>query len=357
MTKYLLNKFHSNKCTAAEVDEFYTWISGEQADINLFRSYWDEIDIEDNPDLERSQARLNKVHHTINLNQSKRTGDKKHDLFGKRTRIVRLFSKVAAVLILPVLTLYIYIQFFQSDRFDYLGDSSLYEVVAPPNSRTQFELSDGTVVWLNQGSKLTYPHHFSGSTRTVQLDGEAYFDVAKNKEIPFIVESGNLAVKAVGTSFNVKAFKDDVKFETSLESGKVIILNGPKDNTVEVCEMEPGERFVFDENTKKYSLKQEDLTAYVSWKEGKLIFRENPLNEVVDRLSRWYNVEIQLEDPGLEYLTITATFVDEPLEQVLEMMESIAPISYTVYGRSKKSDGTFTEKKILIGKKGGNNIN
>jgi len=259
--------------------------------------------------------------------------------------------------VLPVLTLYVYIQFFESDRFDYLSDSSKYEVVAPPNSRTQFELSDGTVVWLNQGSKLTYPHHFVGSTRSVQLDGEAYFEVATNKEIPFVVQAGNLAVKAVGTSFNVKSFREDLKFETSLESGKVIILNGSKDDAKEVCEMIPGEHFVFDENTNKYSLHEEDLTAYVSWKEGKLVFRENPLDEVVERLSRWYNVKIQLEDPGLEYLTFTATFVDEPLEQVLEMMESIAPISYTIIARSKKSDGTFTEKKVLIHKKGGNQIN
>ncbi len=357
MTKYLLNKFHSNKCTAAEVDDFYAGISHGKIDINLFQSYWDEIGVEENPDRELAQARLDKVHHTINLNQSKRIGEKQHNLSGKTVRIVRLLSRVAAVLMLPVLTLYIYIQFFQSDRFDYLSDSSKYEVVAPPNSRTQFELADGTVVWLNQGSKLIYPHHFYGSTRSVQLDGEAYFEVATNKEIPFVVYSGNLAVKAVGTAFNVKSFSEDVKFETSLESGRVIILNGPRDNAGEVCEMKPGERFVFDENTNKYTLKQEDLTAYVSWKEGKLVFRENPMNEVVERLSRWYNVEIELEDPGLEYLTFTATFVDEPLEQVLEMMESIAPITYTITARNKKRDGTFTEKKILIRKKGGNEIN
>ncbi len=354
MTKYLLNKFHSNKCTSNEVDEFYAGISQGKIDIKLFRSYWDEIAIEENPDQELAQSRLDKVHHTINLNQSKRIEERGHKLPGKTIRMVKLFSKAAAILMLPVLTLYVYIQFFQSDSFDYLSDSARYEVVAPPNSRTQFELADGTMVWLNQGSKLVYPNRFVGGTRTVQLEGEAYFEVASNKEIPFIVESGNLAVKAVGTSFNVKSFSDDIKFETSLESGKVIILNGNKDNAVEVCEMDPGERFVYDESTNSYSLNKEDLTAYVSWRDGKLIFRDNPLTEVVERLSRWYNVKIQLEDPGLEYLTITATFVDEPLEQVLEMMKSIAPISYTIITRSKKSDGTFTEKKVLIHKKGGN---
>jgi len=357
MTKYLLNKFHSNKCTSKEVDEFYAGISQGQIDINLFRSYWDEIDIEENPDRELAQSRLDKVHHTINLNHSKQIRSKEQFASTKTIRLIKLISKVAAIVMLPVLTLYVYIQFFQTDSFDYLSDSSQYEIVAPKNSRTQFELSDGTKVWLNQDSKLVYPYRFTGSTRTVQLEGEAYFEVASNKEIPFIVESGNLAVKAVGTSFNVKSFNDDVKFETSLESGKVIILNGKKDNAVEVCEMDPGERFVFDESTNNYSLKKEDLTAYVSWRDGKLIFRDNPLNEVVERLSRWYNVEIQLGDPGLEYLTFTATFVDEPLEQVLEMMESIAPISYTFIPRSKKSDGTFTEKKVIINKKGGNHSN
>jgi ferric-dicitrate binding protein FerR (iron transport regulator) len=213
-------------------------------------------------------------------------------------------------------------------------------------------LPDGTAVWLNHGSKLIYPNRFAGKFRTVKLVGEGYFDVSHNKQMPFIVEAKGMEIKALGTSFNIKAF-DGSDFETTLESGKVVVSKEDTGNGDKICEMVPGEHFTFNTSTNKFILRKENLLKYVSWKDGKLVFIDDPIDRVIDRLGHWYNVKITLKDQDLKPLTYTATFVDETLDQVLEMMADISPISYTVINRSKLKDGTFSEKEILIFKKGG----
>ena len=358
MDKKLLNKFISNQCTSNEINGFFDWLEEHCADKLkeefLFRSYWDDIKITDNPDDEFAQRRLDRIHHTINLNQSKQIEDTKIRFFPRKTaRLIKLISRVAAILLIPVLTLLVYTHFFQSELYSLLNVSQKYEIVSPPGSRIQFELSDGTKVWLNHGSKMVYPQRFIGDTRTVHLIGEGYFDVAPDKTKPFIVEAQGMTVKAVGTSFNIKAYADDIDFETTLESGKVIVLRNTNGSQSEVCQMQPGEHFVFNETTNKYSLQTENPSKYVSWKDGKLVFKDDHLNKVAERLSHWYNVNVSLKDPELRSLTYTATFIDETLDQVLEMMEVVTPISYTVSERQKMADGTYSPKEVLIYKKGG----
>ena len=358
MNKELLHKFISNKCSPNEIDDFFyhleNYPSEELTDKFVFKNFWDDIDLVENPNGEYAQRRLDKIHHRINLNQSEHV---KAKLYPKRKfRFVNLLSKAAAILLIPVLVLLFYTYHYQSALYAQLDVTPNYEIVSPPSSRVQFKLPDGTNVWLNQGSKMIYPQHFKGDSRIVQLVGEGYFDVAHDEKKPFIVETENVAVKAVGTSFNVKACAGDVNFEATLESGKVVLLKDTNGRRSEICEMKPGDQFIFNETTTKYSLKTVNPAKYTCWKDGKLIFTEDHLNEVAERLSRWYNVKITLADPSLNSLTYTATFVDENLDQVLEMMEYIMPISYSVSARKRLLDGTFSEKEILIYKKGGRTI-
>ena len=206
-------------------------------------------------------------------------------------------------------------------------------------------------VWLNHGSKMVYPQWFTGKTRTVRLEGEGYFEVAHDPAIPFIVESGEMVVKAVGTEFNVRAYKDDPDFETTLRSGKVIIQRKNKSRELTLCDMSPGQHLVFDNTTNTFSLKTGELSKYTSWKDGKLIFKDDTMDKVAERLSRWYNVKVIIKDPEINEITCTATFIDESLSQVLEMMEIVTPISFTVSQRQKMTDGTYSQKEISIYKK------
>ncbi|WP_430973763.1 FecR family protein [Sunxiuqinia rutila] len=358
MDKRLLHKFVSDQCTSKEIDEFFASLDKlHKVDLknkSLFENYWNDIDITENPNTEAAQRRLDRIHHSINLNQSNPKRDTKTlFLISKKLKVSPFLSRVAVFLLMPILTLLIYTHFIQPEIYSLLSMSSKYEIEAPAGSRTHFVLPDGTKVWLNQGSKLVYPKWFTGGVREVGLIGEGYFDVAPDKKKPFIVEANGMAVKAVGTSFNVRAYADNENFETTLESGKVIVLKNGNDINSEVCDMQPGDHFSFNKLSNKYSITKVNTSKYVSWKDGKLVFKDDGLGVVADRLSRWFNVKVTIADPDLNSLSYTATFIDESLDQVLEMMEVVTPISYTFSSRHKLSDGTFSEKEILIYKKGG----
>ena len=355
MDKKLLNKFITNKCTSSEVDSVITWVQkqpDQSAEDSLFRNYWDKIELSEVTDADHARQRLDRIHHTINLNQSGRVSTNNIRFLNiPKLSLTQWFSRVAVVLLIPVITLLIYTQLFQSGQYAVQETDQKVEVISPQGSRIFLELSDGTKVWLNHDSKMIYPQKFTGNVRTVKLLGEGYFEVAHNKAKPFIVESNGMMVKAVGTSFNVRAYNDGSDFETTLESGKVIIQENIGSKKTTAINMLPGQHFILDAATNQYSLKTEELTKYVSWKEGKLIFKDDHLDKVVEQLSRWFDVKIILSDVKLKDLTCTGTFVNETLPQVLEMMEFVTPISFSVSERKKLPDGTYSKKEILIYKK------
>ncbi|MGE4586328.1 MAG: FecR family protein [Mangrovibacterium sp.] len=347
MDKKLLKKFITNKCTSTEVDKVFRWVQKQSDQASgkiLFKTFWDEIKATDKMDKNLALKRLDRIHHIINIRKSEQIAT---SIFRKKRFLIQLISKAAAILLIPVITLFIYTRFIQPERIDY----QLNEIISPSGSRTFLELSDGTKVWLNHGSKMIYPQIFTGKIRTVKLSGEGYFEVAHDKTKPFIVETGNMAVKAVGTAFNVKAYQDDVDFETTLETGKVIVLKKAPNKNLTVCEMSPGQHLIFNSISNYYSIETGELAKYVSWKEGKLVFNDDHMDQVAQRLSRWYNVEIDIKDPDVKKLTYTATFIDESLDQILEMLEVVTPISFTIQERQKMPDGTYSKKKILIEKK------
>lgn len=350
MDPKLLKKFAANKCTSEEVDAVFDWVRKDKsAGKNLLKPIWDQLEFPEATDPEAALQRLYKIHHTININRREH-GNKIRFFPATKLPPLRMLSRAAAILLIPVITLLLYTALFQPELYEALNAMQEYEVVSPPGSRTCLKLADGTKVWLNYDSRMIYPQRFTGKTRTIRLEGEAYFEVAPDRSKPFIVELQHIAVKAVGTSFNVKAYPGDPDIETTLESGKVIIQSDAGQKQ-EICKMEPGQHFVFSQASHQYSLRQEDPARYVSWREGKLIFKDDRLDQVARRLSRWYNIQVKLKDPELSSLTYTATFVDETVDQILEMLEIVTPISYTVTERKKLPDGTYSEKEILIHKK------
>ncbi len=345
MNLKLLDKFANNKCNPDELLEVLNWIqqTEEQSGQIVLKQYWDIIKADEKADSNLSQQRLDRIHHRINLSRPERILlGKDRSLVLKKTYILQLLSKIAVALLIPVITLFIYTRFFQAD---FIATNT---IISPHGSRIFLELSDGTKVWLNHGSKLIYPQKFIGDTRTVMLSGEGYFLVAHNPARPFIVESKEIQVKAVGTVFNVRAYDDGSDYETTLESGKILVQKRLRDNESIICTMTPGQHFSLNHKTTKYSLKSEETFKYVAWKDGKLIFDDDRLDRVAERLSQWYNVDIILKDPKLIGLTYKATFVDENLSQILDMMQVVMPIYCVEVKREKSSDGVFMKKKIVI---------
>lgn len=284
----------------------------------------------------------------LNIDEHKAYQNVSGKLFSKKkVDFLTLLQRVAAILLLPVLiatAIFYYSQRNHTQQF-----SSVYNTAETPlGMRSSLTLPDGTKVWLNAGSKLSYPVLFSDKFREVKLSGEAYFEVKKDKNWPFVVSSENMKIVVTGTTFNCNAYPENNQIQTVLVEGEVTVMNQSATETEVIA---PGELAVFDRNSQKIAKTKVDLEKYIAWKNGKLMFREDKMNLVVEKLERWYNVEFEIKDKEILDYVYTATFINESLEQVLKMLSLSAPISYTVSERNKQNDQTFTKQTVKLYRK------
>lgn len=353
MTKDLFIKYLQGNCSEEEFEQLLKWIKeGSMTDSGkgMVQEIWNEFEPEaGSAELTKYNRILDKIHHQININQN--SGQFILSKAPVRHRIMTIVTRVAAILLLPVLTLLLYTNL--SERSRYANNLNDLEVEAPVGSRMNIELGDGTKVWLNHGSKLKYPYRFSGKSRKVFLTGEAYFIVAHNKDIPFVVGTSKLDVKATGTEFNVSAYPDDHVVETTLVEGKVILFKNSSSH--EIKALSPGECLKFDDQKNAYALESGSIEKYIAWKDGLLVFKNDPMEDIAKKLARWYNVEVEITNEKAKEYTCTATFTDETLAQALELMTLPTPVHFKLMPREKTPDGSYTKQKVLIGLKANQN--
>ena len=261
----------------------------------------------------------------------------------KKVRFLNALQRIAAILFIPLLIASSILIF--RDSFVSQEDISWAEIKCPLGVRTEFSLPDGSTGYLNSGSSLKFPTSFNGNERSVKLLGEAYFDIAHNEKKPFHVKTGKLDVKVLGTKFNVVAYPEQQFEEVTLETGKVEVLNTSGNK---LTELNPNEQLSLNLETNKYIKRSVAASQYVSWTNGVLSFRNERFEQVAMRLSRWYNIEIELEGDQLNNYIYHATFENEPFEEVMKLMELTAPISYHFEDRKLLPDGSFTTKKVFI---------
>ena len=217
--------------------------------------------------------------------------------------------------------------------------ATIYE--APLKAQREIVLEDGSRIFLNSGSTLDISKDFCEVNRTVRLSGEAFFEVTKNVDRPFLVitESG-MIIKVLGTRFNVKSYKNDKTVETTLVSGKVEIYDG--DETDLLLTLLPKQRATFNKKDNKLNVDRVETSKITSWKEGVLFFDNEPISQVVGYLERWYGVKITIKDSEIKKYTFSGKFRREnEIKEVLELLEISSPISYE-YNEIKQ---TITLKK------------
>lgn len=204
-------------------------------------------------------------------------------------------------------------------------DTLVYNVLSVPRScEYRLRLADGTMVWLNSDSELRYPVNFAGRERRVFLKGEAYFDVARNTDMPFRVEAGEMEVEALGTEFNMNVYGDDGCLRTTLAEGKVRVSYAA---TRQACILEPGEQALLEEGA--LSVRQVDLRDVVDWKEGRFVFSDLPLEAIVRQLERWYDVEFDFFDPAAKYYRFTGVIMrHKSLQEVLALLEETTDVKF-----------------------------
>ena len=309
------------KTTPAESEQIRNWLINPENDVELRQilgEIWanSEIRLKGRaPDFNRM---LDQVHHQINNQQI-------HQLnpMSLSAKLYLVFSKIAAVLIIPLLLLSAYFYFNSTNSSNQLASNTFREIYTKPGTRTQIDLSDGTRVWLNDGTTFRYPEHFTGSQREVFVDGEAYFEVKSNPDNPFVVNNPMMNTVVTGTHFNLNAYSSDNYFEATLLEGKILLKNESK-NLV----MKPREQVQFDFKLENVIQKTVDPQNAAAWVNGKLIFKDEKLGTAIKKLARWYNVEIILTDPEINNYLMTATIQDEKLDQSLKLIALALPVKF-----------------------------
>ena len=248
----------------------------------------------------------------------------------KEPSVVSLFNtwkKIAAILLLPILAIGIY---YTINNGSSSLNTQIVKYMVPEGQKSNLVLADGTKVWINSGSTLSIPSNYSLENRKVQLNGEAYFDVVKDKSHPFLVETKTYTVKVYGTNFNVRAYDYLKMSETVLEEGAVSILsNSGKEITIK-----PGQRFLLSENS-QYTISKVETKNYVAWKNNIFKINNERLQDLIVQMEHWYGVDIKVENfEQVKDLRYTLTIKTESMKEMLDLMSVVTPFVYKIDGEN-----------------------
>jgi ferric-dicitrate binding protein FerR (iron transport regulator) len=258
--------------------------------------------------------------------------------------LVYYWQRIAAILLFPLLLASIYFYFAQSRP----GKIVWQTYYTPPGVKSELQLPDGSSVYLNSDSRIEYPSDFSTKERRVVLHGEAFFNVAKDRSHPFVVDLGKIGVLVTGTKFNVFNYPNEENAEIVLAEGKVNVIENASNTGTLLANMNPGEQVVYEKNGEKLLLHKVDVSRYISWIDGLLIFRDDTMEKVVHRLERWYNVDITIANPEIKEYIFTGTFKHETISQVLDLLKRTSPIDYYIDQSIKQKNGTYEKQRIIL---------
>ena len=217
----------------------------------------------------------------------------------------------------------------QQNKFAKNKEKELLTIYVPKGDKYTLLLDDNSKVHLNSESMLTFPSHFDGDTRQVELTGEAYFEVKKDSR-QFIVQTAKTQIRVLGTAFNVNAYQDEESENTTLVEGSVqIITTGNEETHI----LTPGSNFNINKSSDKISIREVDTGVYTAWINDEFIFRNQPLNKIFTQLARWYDFDIEYKNPAIQSMRFTgSTMKAHPLDYFLNQIQTVTNIKYKIEG-------------------------
>ncbi|MFV0378873.1 MAG: FecR family protein [Mangrovibacterium sp.] len=335
----LIEKYLNDQCSDGElkrVTRFFMSDKYREKLQPLLLDYWNNTpSFRNGIDATELGQMLDSIHHRINTgqNQPKR----------KWFRFYELAIRVAAALFIPLLLFSIWAV---SNRNNY-GSNNFITLETPLGSKLKTTLPDGTEVWQNAGSTLKYPAQFNSKKREVTLIGEAYFHVTSDRKHPFHVKTNEGTVSVTGTRFNVSSYPDDANYSVVLEEG---VVSFQAKNSTNSIRLQPSEQVLLNKQNGALQKATIDTDKFTSWTQGKLIFRNDPLSEVITRLNRWYNADVVLNDPdgNLGQHPFTMTVQNETVEQVLEYITEAAGLQLKTKEIHQSLNGSIIRTKYEI---------
>ena len=200
------------------------------------------------------------------------------------------------------------------------------EIKVPFGQMSQLKLSDGTKIWLNSGTTLRYPERFAENSRSVTIEGEAYFEVSKMAHKPFTVNTPDMKVEVLGTSFNLSAYPEDATTSATLVEGKIDIQTSAGKT---IAHINAGQMATKNKTEPNIEIRNVKTAFYAAWIDGKIYFDDEPLDQIAVKLERWFNVEIVFANERLKSHRFTGTILkNKPVDQIMQALELISPIRF-----------------------------
>ena len=292
------------------------------------------------------------MQHVLDVFHQKVDAPEKRNQGGRR--IVRYLLQAAATIALAVLLSLSYQVFVNKNKRAVQMARPYSEVIVPNGHKAQLTLTDGTKIWLNSNSTLRYPVLFDGDSRKVYLEGEAYLDVAKDKDRSFFVETKNLTLCVLGTSFNIKSYEDEGQVEATLIEGSLrIVPSKALKKKFKSVTLKPNEKAIYKKEESVLSVKELDVVhpeekqrhkkrmpemkgleisqieSIISWKDNELIFWNETFEDIRIKMERWYGISILIEDEKLKNYRYSGKFIyNETINQVMDILALTTPIGY-----------------------------
>ncbi|MCK3684468.1 FecR family protein [Maribellus sp. YY47] len=302
----VIRRFFSKSYSDDDLKSLFQWLNSEKGTWEITETLnenWKSFEWDDNPASIESAKMLMNIKNGI-LNRK---------TLQFRNRVIKLLPYAAVFL---VILGFIIILTSQGK----INNNQYTSVITENGQRTKVVLPDSSIVWLNSGTTLSY-NYSQKDRRSIILKGQGFFQVKRNESKPFVVQCDEIKVTVLGTTFDVNNYPENKKIFVVLESGSVE-LNHNNTNYI----LKPGEIADYDEKNKSISINDADIQKYISWKDGKLIFRNDPMELVIKELERWYNIKIIVKDPEVYNSIFTGTVINKDYSRIFKLIEYSCPV-------------------------------
>lgn len=327
MEKNLLSRILTNEASLDEKQEFYRGLGENKEEEKLFyevKSLW---------------LRTSKTKTILNVETEFENLWKKINPAAKKKSFTigqKVWQYAAAILLL--LCIGGLSGYFLSERKSIvIADSGIQKYTATKGSVSTVEFADGTKIWLNSGSELTYHEDHQTKQRLAELHGEAFFEVKHREDFPMFIKVNKIIVRDLGTTFNIKAYNENNTVETSLVEGKVDILS--EKGGAPVTSLNPGESAIYNSDDNKIVIKPFQSNVLSAWRDGKFVIRDQRLDDIFNEIGRWYDVEFRFQNQALRDYRYTGNIKKSTTAQhVLKMLKLTAKFNYKIIEKPDTPD-------------------
>jgi ferric-dicitrate binding protein FerR (iron transport regulator) len=357
----LITKYLQKKCTQEEKQQLYELLTSSDNERSIKEVLFSHLNEFYEDQHEKNFVDFNRIYNQLlsEINYEETIESEKR-LLQNKNKVKRLVFKGISIAAVFCIAFFLGSIFNQKTWKIFLEPSSLTtysEIKAPLGSRTEIKLVDGTQVILNAGSTIKYTNGFNSMNRDLVLEGEAYFKVAKNIDLPLVVNAGNIKIKAIGTEFNIKAYSDEGIIETTLIQGKVEISQKGDNEKNKILVLAPNQKAIYACKSDQITIEKikeieplavkpakvindrllvspkTDVEQVIAWTKNKLIIKSENLESLCIKLQRKYNVTFVFRDEEIKKYRFSGILLDETFEQVMDVIRLTAPIDYLLEGK------------------------